>query len=217
MAITQGDAHARTSANRCTQQPALESVEQEKRATVGKVRRRFWKQIVIVVATILHGVWWPWTQFGQIVGRIGRRCAALWMPLCGVARWAHRELKDPVLCYLCVLVGVMSSTAIPTALIVQQMHLGFLPPALSPFAIGAIAAVVCDRRALRRWKRARKARLGDRIIHAYSDGVCWLFWWRRTKDQPTQRGKTKIKNQPTPRAEKQGNMAVQDAPDQNKQ
>ena len=117
----------------------------------------------------------------------------LWQTLCRGTHWARNEMLRALLCFLCVLLGVSSSTALPAALLFHLTPLGVVQVALPPIALGAIAAVVCDRRALHRWRNAHKAQLGERMIRAYSDGVLWMCWWRwRTvgrKRRSTPRGK----------------------------
>lgn len=96
-----------------------------------------------------------------------------------VALWALREFGEAVICTLCVYLGVLSTSVLPLALMLQIVPLATVSLVLSPFAAFVVAARVFDTHAYRRWQRGGRGRLGARLLRAYSDGITWA-WWLRT-------------------------------------
>lgn len=89
-------------------------------------------------------------------------------------RWCGREFGAPVLCFICVYIGVLSTMLLP----------GVLVPAtdgivLSPVAALPLAILVVDIRAYKRWHGSKQTRMGIRMLRACSDGITWwCVWWR---------------------------------------
>jgi hypothetical protein len=135
--------------------------------------------IVGVVWVILV---WLGTHFTRIVilllrglRHLGR---ALRRAVHAVIRWTIREFGDPVVCAACVYFGVLSTSLLPMALVLQLAPAAVVGLVLSPLAAFVITARVFDTRAYGRWQRSARARLGARVLRAYSDGVTWGAWLR---------------------------------------
>jgi len=90
-----------------------------------------------------------------------------------IGSWLVKELADPGLCFLCVYLGVVSTTLLPTTAIYFLQLPTISGLFLSPLASIPIAIRVFDRRAYRRWHNSSKAVLGVRMLRACSDGIQW--------------------------------------------
>ncbi len=128
---------------------------------------------------------WVGTRFVRVVillmrllrhlGRALRRGAG------ALIRWAIREFGEPVICAACVYLGVLSTSMLPLAVVLQLAPAAAVSVVLSPLAAFAITARVFDIRAYNRWQRGARVRLGARVLRAYSDGVMWGVWLRRPR------------------------------------
>lgn len=123
--------------------------------------------------------------------RIASGRQRLWLWVCQGSRWVLRELGSPLLCFICVYLGIISSTIllshVPSTVDLKFLALnmaGINPSVLSPLAALAPTAYVFDVRAYARWRKGYSAPLFVRVIRAYSDGVLWIRWCR-----PVRRGK----------------------------
>jgi hypothetical protein len=103
-----------------------------------------------------------------------------WMPLHqghGATIW--QEIGDPLLCFMCVYLGVMSTTLLASSSVLSMTDVSYaVIPALTPLGSVPIAARVFDVRAHARWRSSQRTRLGARLLYAYSDGVMWWRWLR---------------------------------------
>ncbi len=88
------------------------------------------------------------------------------------------EFGEPFVCTFCVYLGVMTTSFLPSALLLPLWSAALVGVTLSPLVAFAVAARVFDTRAYRRWRSSR-ARLGVRMLRAYSDGLIWALWLRR--------------------------------------
>jgi hypothetical protein len=109
------------------------------------------------------------------LGRALRRGAG------ALIRWAIREFGEPVVCTTCVYLGVLSTSILPLVIALQLAPAAVAGLVLSPLAAFVVAARVFDTRAYSRWQRGARARLGARVLRAYSDGVTWGVWLRMPK------------------------------------
>lgn len=104
------------------------------------------------------------------------------MQLRRVALWLRRELGDTLLCGAAIYLGVLSSTLAPAAALSllpwETLRLAGL--VISPLAALPLAALVFDTRAWMRWRSASRAPLGTRLLRAYSDGILWPRYFRRS-------------------------------------
>ena len=95
--------------------------------------------------------------------------------------WAIREFGEPMVCTACVYLGVLSTSILPLVIALQLAPAAVAGLVISPLAAFVVAARVFDTRAYSRWQRGARARLGARVLRAYSDGVTWGAWLRMPK------------------------------------
>jgi len=137
---------------------------------------------IYIVGIILVILVWVGTRFVRIMILLLRTLRRLGRALRYVARrvirWAIHELGESVGCTACVCLGVLSTSLLPLALVLQMAPTVLAGIVLSPVAAFVIAARVFDTRAHGRWQRGARARLGVRMLRAYSDGVTWVLWLR---------------------------------------
>lgn len=145
--------------------------------------RCLWR--VQTLATAVNDVIWVlivWVdgRFQRVILRLRRMLRQLlsWgrVLVRAAVFWGLREFSDPVVCAGCVYLGVMSSSALPLAVLLHIMPLPLVGVVLSPLAAFAITTRVFDTRAYLRWQRGARGRLGARLLRAYSDGVMWWLW-----------------------------------------
>ena len=145
--------------------------------------------IEVVVIVTSKGMWLVWIVLIWIGGRVYRLVVATalllrrsWVGLRVGLRffgaWAVLEFGEPFVCTFCVYMGVMTTSFLPATLLLPLWSAALVGVTLSPLVAFAIAARVFDTRAYRRWRSSR-ARLGVRVLRAYSDGLIWALWLRR--------------------------------------
>lgn len=123
----------------------------------------FWVGIALLI-TLLRGL-----------ASIG---TALWPHLGLAGSWTLREIVDPATCYLCIVLGVHSTTFVPASML-PLLNLGEnLTAALSVPVTFIIAGVIFDRQAYARWRASGRIPLLARMLRAFSDGVLWPLRWR---------------------------------------
>lgn len=145
--------------------------------------------IEVVVIVTSRGVWIFWVVLVWIGGRLYRLVVAtarllrrLWsdqqaaLRLFGV--WVILEFGESFVCTFCVYLGVLTTSFLPSAILLYLSPAALVGVTLSPLVAFAIAARVFDTRAYRRW-RSSHARIGVRVLRAYSDGLIWALWLRR--------------------------------------
>lgn len=134
--------------------------------------------VVIVLGIIWVLVVWIAGQLKVILVVLlrGLRKADRWMgrPAQRLGRWLIVEFGDPIGCFISTYLGVLSFLLLPAPVLEQIVPGALLVTTLiSPVAAIPLAALVCSAGTYRRWQRARRGRLGGRVLHAYSDGVLW--------------------------------------------
>src|SRR5262245_38267673 len=92
-----------------------------------------------------------------------------------------REFGEPSLCLACTWLGVVSSLALPTTLLLLLFSSSLISTGvmLSPLATFVVTVRVFDARAWRRWQSSQRTLIVVRIVRAYNDGILWLRWWAR--------------------------------------
>lgn len=154
---------------------------------IWRVANRLLKDIVYVVTVLGWIIWVILVWIGGVLYRIVvvliccLRAIGLWLWHTGRATgwWTLREFGEPAVCAFFVYLGVLSTSLLPSALLLQFAPSVLIGLALPPLAAFVIAVRVFDNRAYRRWQSANRVRLGARLLRAYSDGVMWSVWLRR--------------------------------------
>lgn len=129
-----------------------------------------------VVCRILIGFWTKCIDLLPLVRRLGL--------------WIKRNFGKSLPCYLYVYLGVLSTNSLPITVLALFIDIpNSISITISPIAALAIAALVVDKRAYERWKGARRAEMGIRMIQAFVDGLLWIRWCvplprRMQKDTP---------------------------------
>lgn len=91
--------------------------------------------------------------------------------------WIKRNFGTSLPCCICVYFGVLSTNSLPITVLALFINIPHsIPTTISPLAAVAIAALVVDKRAYQRWKGARRAEMGIRMLRAYTDGLLWMRW-----------------------------------------
>lgn len=94
-----------------------------------------------------------------------------------LSSWLRRNFGNSMPCTVCVSLGVWSTNFLPITTLSLFLDLpNALAITISPIAALAIAALVVDKRAYQRWRRARRAEMGLRMLRAYADGLLWMRW-----------------------------------------
>lgn len=135
---------------------------------------------MLAVALGFAATWWNWVRGGA---RWCWRWRAVAWP------WARREMCVPLFCYACIALGVESTTLLPFTTLLylttgsatgvsMPQFTGFV---LTPAIALMIAALVFDARGYDRWRAGSRTPLFARMVHAFSDGVCWPRWLLRRR------------------------------------
>jgi hypothetical protein len=145
--------------------------------------------INVVINAITNGIWVVRIILVWISGCVYRlvvvimrllyhRWPDLHITLRMLSAWSIHEFGEPFVCTFCVYLGVLTTSFLPSAMLLHTSPAAFLGVTISPLVAFAIAARVFDTRAFRRWRSSR-AQLGVRVLRAYSDGLIWVRWLRR--------------------------------------
>ena len=115
------------------------------------------------------------------------RSYKLWPWIQRVSVWILWNFGEPLLCFICVYLGVISTMMLPTPGLSLLGVPSSISAMFSPIAAFPFAARTFDKRAYDHWRKARKIPLGVRMVRAYSDGVTWAFWCKPVRRSRTHR------------------------------
>jgi hypothetical protein len=114
---------------------------------------------------------------------LARRLQRYWWRCARAIRRAAHKVDSPLLCYLCVALGVESTMLVP--LIVLIALTTGRPPSLAvpqitcfsmtPTIALMMAVLVFDAYGYERWQAALRDPLRARMLRAFGDGA---YWWR---------------------------------------